>query len=298
MPLETPPLRSSAAMKGIAFMAAGTLFMGVNNAFLKLLTVGYPPGEILFFRGLFFFAPVVFFVWRGGGFKTLRIVSVKGHALRAVLVVASAFLFVNSVRYLPLADVVAIGFSGTLFVTMLAGPMLGEHVGLRCWAAIVVGFIGILLVTRPGSSVFQLAVLLPLGAALATALRDLYTRRLTMRESSNAIMVTSSAAILLSALCTMPFGWRPLMLADFGLMALSGVISGFGHYCMIETFRHAEAVLVSPFKYTAILWAVALGYIFWGDLPDAWVIAGSAVVIASGLYILHREVLHQSTENP
>ncbi len=223
----------------------------------------------------------------------MRIVSAKGHALRAGLVVASAFLFVNSVRYLPLADVIAIGFAGTLFVTMLAGPMLGEHVGIRRWIAVIAGFIGVLIVTRPGGTVFQFAVLLPLGAALAAALRDLHTRGMTGRESSNAIMVTSSAAILLAALCTSSFGWRPLLAEDFALMALSGVISGFGHYCMIETFRHAEAALAAPFKYTAILWAVALGYIFWGDLPDAWVITGSAIVIASSLYILRREVIRR-----
>ena len=103
-------------------------------------------------------------------------------------------------------------------------------------------------------------------------------------------MTTTTAAVALSGLATLPMGWIVPTAGDLGLVALGGIVSGFGHYCMIETFRNAEAGLVAPFKYSSILYAVALGYLVWGDLPDVWVIAGTAILVASGLYILHRKL--------
>ena len=271
-------------------MLAGTFFMSLNNAILKWMSASYPAGQILFMRGSFIFIPIAIFIWRAGGFRSVRVDSYGGHAIRAFCTVVSAFLFVNGVRYLPLADITAITFAGPLFITMLATLMLGEFVGWRRWSAVIVGFIGVLIITRPTGDVIRLAVLLPLGSALAAALRDLITRRIAPRETSNAILVTTTAAVALSGLATLPMGWIVPTAADLGLFALGGIVSGCGHYCMIETFRHAEAGLVAPFKYSSILYAVALGYLFWGDLPDAWVIAGTVILVASGLYILHREL--------
>ena len=196
-------------------------------------------------------------------------------------------------RLLPLADVIAITFVAPLFLTALATPVLGEHVGVRRWAAVVVGFIGMLIIIRPGGDLWRLAALLPLGTALMDATRDLFTRRMTnARETANAILVTTTAAGGFAGLCTSVSGnWTWLTPEDFGLIAVGGLITGCGHYCMVETFRLAEAGLVAPFRYSSILWAGGLGYIFWGDIPDRWVVAGTVVLIASGLYILHREIV-------
>jgi len=158
---------------------------------------------------------------------------------------------------------------------------------------VIVGFIGVLVITRPTGDLARLAALLPLGSAFAAALRDLITRRMTARESSNAILITTTSAVMLAGLFTLPYGWRMPTPGDVGLLAMGGIVTGFGHYCMIETFRHAEAALVAPFKYSSILWAAALGFLFWGDLPDAWVVAGTIIVVASGLYILHRELVRR-----
>lgn len=283
----------SAALRGILFMLAGTFFMSINNAVLKWLSEGYPAGQVLFMRGFFIFIPIAFFIWREGGFRSARVESYQGHVLRAAFTVASAFMFVIGVRYLPLADATAISFAGPLFITMLATPILGEYVGWRRWSAVIVGFIGVLIITRPTGDVVRLAVLLPLGSAFAAAMRDLITRRIAPRETSNSILVTTTSAVALAGLVTLPFGWIVPTPADLGLIALGGIVSGFGHYCMIETFRHAEAGLVAPFKYSSILYAVGMGYLFWGDLPDAWVIAGTVILVGSGLYILRREMTRQ-----
>lgn len=284
----------NAPLYGILFMLAGSFFMSLNNAILKWLSAGYPAGQILFMRSSFIFVPIAFFIWHAGGLKSVRIVNAKVHMWRACCVICSAFLFLNAVRLMPLADVIAITFAGPLFLTMLATPVLGEHVGMRRWMAVIVGFIGVLIIIRPGGDLWRLAALLPLGTALADATRDLITRRMTAQETSNAILVTTTAAVGLAGLCTVATGtWILPTPSDFGLIVLCGLITGFGHYCMIETYRLAEAGLVAPFRYSSILWAGGLGYIFWGDLPDQWVIVGTLVLIASGLYILHREFVRR-----
>ena len=285
--------RPSAAMHGIAFMLAGSFFMSLNNAILKWLSTGYPAGQILFLRSSFIFVAIGVFIWRAGGFRSLRIINPKVHVLRAACVVCSAFLFINAVRLLPLADVIAITFVAPLFLTALARPVLGEQVGIRRWAAVIVGFIGMLIIVRPGGDLWRMAALLPLGTALMDATRDLFTRRMTnASETANAILVTTTAAVGIAGLTTAFAGnWIWLTPHDFGLIAVGGLITGCGHYCMVETFRLAEAGLVAPFRYSSILWAGALGYVFWSDIPDLWVITGTIVLIASGLYILHREVV-------
>lgn len=284
---------SSAALQGIAFMLAGSFFMSLNNAILKWLSAGYPAGQILFMRAGFIFVAIGFFIWRAGGFPSARIVSPKVHVFRAACVICSAFLFLNAVRLLPLADVIAISFTGPLFLTVLARPVLGEQVGIRRWSAVIVGFIGVLIIIRPGGDLWRLAALLPIGSALADACRDLVTRRMTTaRETVNAILLTTTGAVGLAGLMTSFSGaWLMPSPRDLGLIAIGGLITGCGHYCMVETFRMAEAAVVAPFRYSSILWAGALGFVVWGDIPDRWVVTGTVVLIASGLYILHREVV-------
>ena len=292
MPSPSRP-NSNAALLGIAFMLAGTFFMSLNNAVLKWLSANYPPGQILFMRASCICIPIAFFIWRAGGWRAIHVVSAKGHALRAAFTVASAFCFVNGVKYLPLADATAVTFAGPLFITMLATIILGERIGWRRWSAVIAGFVGVLIITRPTSDVMRLAVLLPLGSAFAGAMREGIPRRRAARETSNSKLGTTTAAVACAGLLTLPFGWTVPTPQDLAIVALGGMITGCGHYCLIETFRHAEAGLVAPFKYSSILWAVGLGFFVWGDWPDLWVMAGTAVLIASGLYILRREIVRR-----
>ena len=276
---------------GIGYIVLGGFLMTANNAILKWLTVGYPPGEIMFIRGIFIWLPIAYFIARSGGLLSIRITRPGFHVVRGGCIVFSAFVYIIGLRYLPLADVTAIGFSTPLFVTALATFLLGETVGWRRWSAVVVGFLGIIVITKPTGDVVTLAVLFPLGSAFWTSVRDLVTRRMVASESSNAILVTSTAAVMLAGLCSAPFGWRSPSLQDFSLMVCAGFFNGFGHYFMIEAFRNAEVVIVSPFRYLTIVWAILLGYFFWRDLPDHLVLSGIALVVASGIYILHREIV-------
>ena len=275
---------------GILSMLAAGVLMTFNNAILKWVTVGYPAGQIIFTRGVFIWLPIALLIWRSGGVRTVRIQRVELHGARAACLVLSAFMYVTGLRYLPLADVTAISFSTPLFVTALAPFLLRETVGWRRWSAVIVGFLGIVTIARPSGNIAALAVLLPVGSAFWAAMRDIVTRRMTATESSNAILCTTTAVVMLAGLATLPFGWRMPTPIDLGLMALCGILAGFGHHYMIEAFRNAEAVLVSPFRYVTMLWAVLLGFVVWGDLPDEWVVLGVVLVILSGVYIFQREL--------
>jgi len=279
---------SSAPLRGIFYMALGGFFMTINNAMLKWVS-GFPPGQTIFIRGLFTVAVILAVARATGRVGLLRVGRPSTHIIRAVSMALSVACFIFGLRYLPLGETVAITFAGPLFVTALATPLLGEIVGWRRWTAVVVGFVGILVIARPTAGLFQLAALFPLGAALLAALRDLLTRRMTASESSEAILLTTTLGLVICGLLTLPFGWSPLGWSDVAVMAASGAFATAGHYYTIETFRHAETALVSPFKYLTIVWATAIGVIVWGDIPDAWMLTGTAIVVASGLYILHRE---------
>lgn len=284
----TPLSSSSAPLRGIFYMVLGGFFMTINNAMLKWVA-DFPPGQTVFIRGLFTALAILVVVAASGRVGQLRIGRPAAHVVRAVSMALSVTCFILGLRFLPLGETVAITFAGPLFVTALATPLLGEIVGWRRWTAVVVGFAGILIIARPTAELFQLAALLPLGAALLAALRDLLTRRMTASESSEAILLTTTLGLILSGLLTLPFAWTPIGWDDVAVMAASGVFATAGHYYTIETFRHAETALVSPFKYLTIVWAIVIGIVVWGDIPDAWMLAGTSVVVASGLYILHRE---------
>ncbi len=283
---------SSAPVRGITYMILGGVFMAVNNAMLKWVS-GYPPGEVLFLRGIFTVLSILVLVGFSGRLGSLRVHRVSGHLVRAGFMVFSTFCFILGLRYLPLGETTAITFAGPLFVTAMAAPILGESVGWRRWMAVVVGFSGILLITRPTGDAFQLAALLPLGAAFGSAIRDVVTRKMTVNESSIAILLTTTLALMWAGLMTLPFGWRMPTAFDLGVIVASGILVTAGHYYTIETFRHAETALVSPFKYLSIVWAILIGFMVWGDIPDAWMIGGTSLVVLSGLYILHREIVVQ-----
>ena len=248
-------------------------------------------GELLFVRGLFVCPWILLLAYRAGGLHMLRIKSVKGQALRACCVIASSFLFVNGLRFLPLADAIAVTFTGPLFITAMAPLVLGEHVGWRRWLAVLAGFAGVLFMVRPGGDAMQWAVLLPLGATLCGGVRDLITRRISQTETSVAVLFVTTMVVILAGLTTAPFGWSPVRAGDLWTFACSGVLIAGAHYLMIEAFRQGEAALVAPFKYTAMVWAVLFGFVFFGDLPDGWTLLGAAAVVLAGLYIMRRETL-------
>ena len=278
-----------ATLTGIGYMVVSMAIVAVQDATTKWLAGGYPVGEVIFFRSVFTMLPIAFFVWRAGGRPALRTRRPGAHGLRAGLMVCCMFLFVLALSLMPLADAVTLTFTGPMFVTELAPVLLGERVGWQRWLAVAVGFAGVVVVLRPGTGTLQLVVIVPVLAALASALRDVVTRRMGPGESPAAIMFYTTLALLGASALTLPMGWAWVTIPDLGLFLVAGVLVAAVEFLQIKAIRLAELSVILPFRYTAVLWAVLAGFLVWGHLPDAYVIAGGALVIVSGLYILHRE---------
>lgn len=270
-------------------MIVGGGGLTMSDAATKWLTASLPIGEILFVRALVVSIAILLIVWRSGSFAGLRIGRFRNIGTRSVLAVGSTFLIVASLARLPLSEVIAILFVGPLFIAVLATPLLGERVGVHRWFAVLIGFIGMLIMVRPGTAGFQFAALLPVVAAMVAATRDIVTRRISVAETSIAILFYSMIALTLVGLATAPFGWQPMDGGELAIVILAGLLFGLGHYFVIEGYRYAEASVVSPYRYTNLIWAALLGFILWGEIPSVWVLAGTPLVVGSGLYILLHE---------
>lgn len=277
--------------KAIICALAGGAVLTLNDGLVKTLAADFPVGQVLALRGVFIYIMIFAFAMRMGGVHTAwQIKSWKGQGLRGFCVVGSSFTFVTGLSYLPLADAIAIAFAGPLFVTMMAPVMLGEHVGWRRWAAVLVGFIGVLVIVRPGTTAFQWFAIFPIMASFLGGMRDLITRKMAASETTVAVLFVTTTAVVSAGFVSYFFtDWMPVEARHLKYFIGSGLLIGIAHYLLIEAFRLGEAALVSPFKYGNVLWAVLFGYLLFGDLPDGATLAGALIVSMSGLYILHRE---------
>ncbi len=211
--------------------------------------------------------------------------------LRGLMLVSTTILNFLSFRYLQLDEALAILFSTPFLVAIAAGPLLGEWVGWRRWTAIVVGFIGVLVVIRPGmGGGMQWAALFSVGAAIFYAAYSITTRMVSRTDSSETTLFYGNLVAVCVMAPLLPFVWKgPLSLLDFGLLVAVGALGSFGHYLMIAAHRRAPASVLSPFMYTQLVWATTLGLLVFGDIPTQWTMVGATIVVASGLYLLYRE---------
>jgi drug/metabolite transporter (DMT)-like permease len=277
-------------LTGIALMCGAVACFAMLDTTAKYLNLYMSTLQVVWARytGAFLFPFIVSNPWtRPGLTRTTRPVL---QLVRSVLLLASTLFNFMALRYLQLDEAIALVFSTPFFVAALSGPMLGEWVRWRRWTAIAVGFVGVLVVTRPGAASFQPAALLSLSAALCYALYSIITRSLARTDSNETTLFYSNIVGALALLPVVPFVWTtpsdPLVIA---LMVATGVIGSFGHYLLIAAHRLAPAAVLSPFIYTEIVLVIALGFLVFGDLPNRYTLTGAAIVVASGLYILHRE---------
>jgi drug/metabolite transporter (DMT)-like permease len=285
---------------GIFYMVGAVFVFATVNALVKWEEARYPLDEVVFFRCLFSLIPCMALVLSAGGFATLRTHRLREHIGRALLQFVSMTSIFAAFGMMPLADAIAIGFSSPLFLTMLSIPLLGERVGRHRWGAVLVGFAGVLLMARTGGGFSGGGLSLGAGLALASAAIGaavtIAVRRMTLTEAS-ATLVTYQALFttILSALL-LPFGWRTPGWQDGLMLAAIGVSSGIGQYWWTQAFRFAPAAVAAPFSYLSLVWSLLWGYLVWGDLPTSGLLAGGAVVVASGLYILYRETVRRTAQ--
>lgn len=268
------------AVADFAVLDAMAKYLGTHMDTLQVVAVRYASAFLLTFLVS---NPII----RPGLLRTGKPLLQVG---RSALLLGSTVFNFMAFRYLQLDEALAILFSTPFMVAILAGPMLGEWVGLRRWLAIGVGFLGVLVVVRPGLGGLQWAALLSFGSAVCYAFYSITTRMLARTDSSETTLFYSNmlgAAIMLPIL---PFVWTPpRSILDGILMVALGVFGAFGHFLLISAHRHAPASVLSPFMYTQLVWATTAGFLVFGDVPSRWTLAGAAIVVGSGLYLLHRE---------
>lgn len=279
----------SPQLVGILAMSAAGFVFSCHDAITKFLAPHYPLGEIIFFRQLTSTIILTIYVQCTTGLGAYRVSNVSGQLGRAILFALSTTLIATSVMVLPLATALAIVFASPLLVAALSATALGEPVGPRRWAAIIAGFVGVLIIIRPGNASFTWLLLIPVAAASASALRDIVTRILHRTDNTNSILFWSNIAIMLATLASLPYGWKEIAPVHVGIIVLAGALNLLAHFLTITALRLGDAALVTPFRYTSLVWAAVLGYLVWDHIPDQYTVLGAAIIVAAGIYLVIRE---------
>lgn len=277
------------SLKGILFMCAGVLCLAIGDALSKWLGEAYSPLQVIFFRTLVSVPLIALLAYYGGGLRKLRTRRPFMHLVRGLIYTGTMFCFVFGLTLLPLAEATAIAFVAPLFVTLLSVPLLGERIEMPVMIASLFGFFGVLIVVRPGGEAFQLGSLVLIGAAAFYSLMLITARRYGTSEHLWAMVFYMTLVPLVLTALLLPWFWQTPESRHWPGFLASGVF-GVGAMAFITmAFRFAPAAIAAPFDYTAMLWAVVLGWWFWGEIPDVWVFVGSALIIGSGLAIGYHE---------
>ena len=275
-------------MRGIALMAAGMfLFSGVDTMG-KFLTDSLHPVQITWCRQTGLLLGVLVLLLRRGTI-VLRTSHRALQVARGVLAALSATLFIVGVSYVPLADAVAISFVAPFVVTILGALVLREPVGIRRWSAVIIGFLGALIVIRPGLGVMHPAAFFILFAATAFALRQVLSRVLAGNDRTSTT-VAYTAIVSWGLLCLpLPFVWQMPTGFELLLLCAMAVVAAFAETLVIMALDAAEAVVVAPLQYSLLIWGTMYGFLVFGQLPDGWTWLGALVIVATGIYTLNRE---------
>lgn len=279
------------------FSLAMMMFSATDGA-AKYLSSDIAPQQIIFLRFVIVLILILLFCIYRGQWNILKTTQPTLQILRGLLLAVCSLIFYFALKYLPLELCAAIGFVSPLFVTALSIPFLGERVGLRRWIAVLIGLLSVLMILRPGGVSFQLAMLLPLGSSLCWAMALVLTR--LMRGSEQALTVLAWSS-LVGVAAVFPLVWPVWVTpnaSQWTILILLGVFNGLGQYLVIRAFMLASASLLAPFSYSIIIWSMLIGLIIFNSFPDGITLVGTAILIAAGLYIWHREKVTNTPSTP
>jgi drug/metabolite transporter (DMT)-like permease len=287
-PPEPSSLPAPSPLRGILFLIASTIVFSIADVITKQLTSTLPPPEVAWMRYVTFALVMVPIVLVKGGPALLRSRRPGLQVVRGFGMVGSSLMFIQSLPHLPVADATAIFFVSPILIMALSVLILGESVGWRRWSAAAVGFIGVMIVVRPGTGAFQAAALLPMIGASSWAVGTIVTRKIGGDHAFTTLAYSALVGTLvLSAL--MPFSWVTPDATEIGLGLCMGVLFAIGHWLVVLAYRHGNASLIAPFSYVQLIWAGTLGYLVFGSLPDSWTITGACLIAVSGFYTAYRE---------
>ncbi|MGZ3375892.1 MAG: DMT family transporter [Phenylobacterium sp.] len=278
---------------GIAYRMAAMVCVALLSAAVKWAGHrGVPVFEMVFFRNAFAFVPILAYIARTTSFSVLKTQRPLGHLHRSVVGLIGMTCSFSALQHLALTEATAFTFAAPLFMTALSALMLREPVGWHRWGAVVVGFIGVLIMVRPEPGHMNVAgVAFGLTAALGSALAMVQIRQIAVTEKGPTIVFYFTLAGTVLGGAVSVFDWVTPDLLTLAVLIMGGLVGGVGQLFLTEAIRVAPVGVVAPFDYSQLIWATGLGYLVWGELPHAATLAGALVVAASGIYILHRELL-------
>jgi drug/metabolite transporter (DMT)-like permease len=278
----------SALAAGVALMLLGCFVFSLNDALGKWLVATYSVGELLLIRSAAALCVLAPLAWREGFAAFAAMPRPRLQILRVMLSSLEVGFFFWAVTYLPLADVTTFYLAGPIFVTALSPFLLGETIGWKRCAAVIVGFVGVLVAMRPSSASFGPPALIALGGSILFALQMMVTR--SLRGTPDIVLATTQiTSTFLLGVLTAPFGWVTPGARDLALFALLGLVAVFGLFCVNRSLKLAPASLVVPYQYSFILWAMILGYLVFGDVPGALLILGAVIIVGAGIFLFWRE---------
>jgi len=274
--------------RGISLSILASILFAITDTTAKFLSNDVPVTAINWVRYVIFVAMAAYLA-RSLPRAALRPARPGLQILRALAVLGSATLFIYGVQAMTIAQAITISFLSPLLITILSIPMLGEHVGPRRWAAVAAGMAGVLLVVRPGLEGFQPAALFGIASATCWSIGMILTRRMAGADAPETTVLWSAVIGLVLLSVALPFDFHWPTPFEWVLLVGLGVVVSLGQWFTILAHRFAPASLIAPFSYSQLVWVTITGYVVFGDWPDGWTLAGAAVIIASGLYIAHRE---------
>ena len=281
-------MKHNRSILGIIFMIAGTFSLGSNDILVKGLSFDFPIWEIVFFRALsgviISIFLIIFF-----GYSRLKTKKPVAHLIRAFSSVGCVVLFFFGIKFLLLSENQAIFHTAPIIASLLAIPVLGEKFGFHRMTAILIGFLGTLIILKPGTGLFDIYSLIPLASAFFMASAYLATRYLMSTESSIAIIFYYSVALLFTSLFFFPSNFIIPNLLETILLSLTGVIGSLGHFFLSQAAKNAEVMVVTPFEYTSFIFVTVLAYFFYNQIPDITIYIGAIFIVISGIYIVYQE---------
>ena len=270
--------------------ATGILFCALDTSAKYLVLSGMSAPFVAWAR-FFCHLLLVLILFRGWRSTVMfRVQSLPLQILRGAFLFGSTLFNFAALKSLQLAETTSIFFFAPMVITALAGPLLGEWAGWRRWLAVIVGFVGVLVITRPGLQAFSIGHVFAICATLSYCFYVIMTRRMSATESSQSLIFYSALAPAVLMAPVVPFtASMPPSLLHWILLIGLGFFGGFGHWLVIKAYRQASTTALAPYSYLQMVWMIVAGYVVFDQFPDGWTLAGSAIIVASGLYIVHRE---------
>ncbi|HVC50822.1 MAG TPA: DMT family transporter [Stellaceae bacterium] len=286
--------RRNQLSRGILYMVVSTVAFAGVNAVVKWEIAKYPIGEVAFYRSLFAFVTVAAMVLPRRGIAVLRTNRLRAHLGRGVSQFGSMTCMFIALSLMPLGSATAVSFAAPLFTTLLSIVILKERVGIHRWSALLIGFIGVVVIARPGAGAIQPGALFALANAVLISSVAIAIARMSVTESAETMTLYQMAIITLCTLTLLPFGFVRPGWHDAAMLAAAGAGNGIAQMWWTRSLSLAPPSAVVPFNYLSLVWAMILGFAVWGDVPGPDLIFGAAIVVGSGLYILWRETLRRA----